>query len=395
MELGESEALCIQLQGRVKEMEQHEIGQMRQAAILQRKVEEAEKGLRELTHQLRAEQESLQEGAEKQLKEQLDAKTSSKEEKRRAVEKEFEDLLRQEKNQSVSIEQSLREARNAREKVRGSLTLWKDRAQRLLQKPDEGLEKLKDSQQVQSTLLREECNVLQNQRKQAQDTCTSLEQQLVDVRKIADSARQEDDALRLRAESLEESLGRVQASLKESQERQQAEEKLAQAANGDLQSLEAAYKQKMQWAQQSEISTGNEQISFLRRKATEKKAEVERLQCDKASLLKALQRHRAVGGADSRDVERISLVHSRAGMLDAIDKPLADITTILFKSIFVRRVFCVHLVVLYTWVLFLICYLILRGEENHVAHAHHEMHQGGIISFTLHPNITLLPNPAS
>merc|ERR1711924_35188 len=104
-----------------------------------------------------------------------------------------------------------------------------------------------------------------------------------------------------RVESLEASLARAQVSLKEAQERQKEEEKFADSAADELQSLEAAYAQKLQRARQAETSTGEEQMSFLRRKVEDRKAEVDRLQCDKASLLKALQRHRTVGGVDSRD----------------------------------------------------------------------------------------------
>ncbi|CAK9100992.1 unnamed protein product [Durusdinium trenchii] len=95
---------------------------------------------------------------------------------------------------------------------------------------------------------------------------------------------------------------------------------------------------------------GEEEIEYWRRKMQEKTAEVDRLGHEQKRLKALLLR------SGSTDVAEY-LSTRGCGMLD---ETIGWFATSLFKSAFIRRAFCLHLFVLYTWIIFLLWWISTR-----------------------------------
>merc|ERR1711972_195777 len=90
-------------------------------------------------------------------------------------------------------------------------------------------------------------------------------------------------------------------------------------------------------------SVGTEEMRYLRRKVEERQKELDALQQERARLQGMLQRHTDIEAQHGDAGGAFGATETGNGPWKPLDEPMSRLVMLLFKSIFVRRFFCVHL----------------------------------------------------
>merc|ERR1712039_693963 len=121
-----------------------------------------------------------------------------------------------------------------------------------------------------------------------------------------------------------------------------------------------------QTSQASRPDGSGEETSYLHRRLEERKQEVAALMQENTRLHSALQRHTS-SDSQHEGSSASSSSSGRRGPCFTLDEPVTRFAMLLFKSNFVRRAFCVHLVILYSWLIFLLWYMSARAHQQMLA----------------------------
>jgi len=195
-------------------------------------------------------------------------------------------------------------------------------------------------------------------------TCADLHARLPEVERVAAVAQQELDELQQSNQELARSSAHAEASSAEA----------TQCTQNHLSSkaslLEEASSQRVALTNSIRVTAGvpvraisvddGTENKRLQRKVEEKQRELTALRSQNSRLRASLAHHEDLEGqkaATSATTTNTTLQSGVAKPLDAFDEFADWASMMLFKSLLVRRFFCVHLAVLYSWLLFLLWWL--------------------------------------
>lgn len=325
-EEGQAEAeMAAALQAQIRNLEQAELSQMRQGAQLQLRLEAAQRQLQELAK-----------AAEAQRQAQVEYLQAEEAEAVRSLQGELqlqlEALLRREKEAEAL--QRKEAARNQRldEEVR----YWKNCGLILRRKQAGDLEVPRESEAGPQVAME-----IEALRAQARE----LRMQIKEMERLAASGRAQEVDLIAKNQTMAHSISMAEAAAKASREKATSLRAELQEAklSEDLPQVSGSLR-----PEEVEEGLGVEEVEYWRRKVEEKKAEVERATADQQRLRGMLREC-----APSLDVGE-ALATRGCGFLD---ETISWFALSLFKSALMRRAFCIHLLVLYSWIAFLLWWI--------------------------------------
>lgn len=324
----EAEAeMAAALQAQIRSLEQAELSQMRQGAQLQLRLEAAQRQLQELA-----------EGAEAQRQARTEHLQAEEVQAARRLQGELqlqlEALLRREKEAEALQRKEAARTQRLDEEVR----YWKNCGLILRRKQAGDLEVPRESEARPQVAM--EIEALRAQAKE-------LRIQIKEMERLAASGRAQEVDLIAKNQSMAHSISMAEAAAKASREK-------ATSLRAELQ--EAKSSEELPQASGSlrpeevEEGLGVEEVEYWRRKVDEKKAEVERATADQQRLRGTLRE-----SAPSLDLDVGEALATRG--CGFLDEAISWFALSLFKSALMRRAFCIHLLVLYSWIAFLLWWI--------------------------------------
>jgi len=351
----DEEELCRVLQAHAKMLEQREMSQMRQGAILQRKLDAAEQQLRELRVQQSV---GLEETARTlRVKEQARSTENEQRVKEAAsvLQLELDAGDREAKDAERSLRGQLQSAQGRRGHLQTELEFWRRCGHELLQDSEREQSVAKDATAADRVKeLHQDLSRLASEVAALRRSCGGLEKQIEEVEKIAHASVLEEAQVQQRCQALRLSVADVEAVGLKSREQAASELQQEQALRAEAVALDEQLLRDKQALAQRETSGSIEEVTYLRRKFQEREKEVAHLQQEHSRLQSALHRH---AGPAIQQREEPGLDSNYSGSWGAFDEKVSKGVTMLFKSIFVRRLFCGHLFVLYSWLFFLLWWM--------------------------------------
>lgn len=370
----DEEELCQVLQTHIKTLEQQELAQMRQNAILQRKLDSAEKQLCETRQQQKLELDAV----ERRLRDQREALTSESNSRYNKAAENLEAELNERMDaagqREDELEQSVRHASSQCRELEKDLAYWRCCGQELLRGVAVDIPNREG--QVTDTLARTaehdtQVARLTSEIRGMRQSCVDFESRLPELERMAYSARAEEEQLRSHNAGLDTSVARRNADIDDMRKRAAASSQQEQALCDSKAVIEARMARQLEAARHrsqaapSRDGTG-EEASYLHRRLEERKQEVAALMQENTRLHGALQRHTGLESQHGSAAINVPGSGGR-GPCIAFDEPVTWFAMLLFKSNFVRRAFCVHLALLYSWLLFLLWYMSTMVHQQMLA----------------------------
>jgi len=270
----------------------------------------------------------------------------------------------------------LQSAQGKRGNLQTELDFWRRCGHELLQDSEREQSLAEDTAASADRVkeLRNDSSRLASEVAALRRSCSGLEKQIEEVEKIAHASVLEEAQVQQRCQALKLSIADVEAVASKSQEQAVAELQqeqirfqilamrsrlsnwclLTQALRSEAVALEEQLLRDKQALAQRETSASIEEVTYLRRKFQEREKEVAQLQQEHNRLQSALHRH---AGPAIQQREEPGLDSNYSGSWGAFDETVSKGVTMLFKSIFVRRLFCGHLFLLYSWLFFLLWWM--------------------------------------
>jgi len=376
MEPGEEEEESIaKLQAQARALEQREISQMRQGAMLQRKYDAASEQLRERQKSREAVQQKSKlilderrQESERLQRERRQVQTSERDRRckkaKDALEMELHGRLEVAGKNVAALERGIRSARTRRREFQTDLAYWRGCAQALLHDdapsnrstpPDAAVPATAEGRAAEVT---ERSEQLVSKTEALKQSRCSLDVRLVEVREMARTARSREVKLHAQNETLATAVSRAEASTTRAREEVAAERRREQEALLEAERADRAEQADRDLHELSPDADASVQTDHLRRKVAEQETRIRAIRTEQARLQAAVQRHAGVETKPNSDV----LESVEPNRCRAFDEFVSWVSTLLFRSILVRRFFCIHLVVLYSWLLFLLWYM---GSMEH------------------------------
>jgi len=329
---------------------------MRQAAILRRKIEEAEQQLCGLQQS----QDLKQEGAARRANEDQQAAI---EEAARSLETEWHERRAAADSKQQELEIKVRDARSRRQRLQADLDHWRSRGQELLKND------VAASTRAKANELDQRSEQVQAEIEKLRESCCLLEARLPEVSRLADAARNNEVQLRLRNERAESAIASFEASAARSRSAALADvqqEGLLLEAVKELSERAEQERNAVAAAHQNGVPAGSrEELAHMERRVQDRQREVLAVERERDRLKGLLRRHT---GEDmhARDPGATGTLNSSEGGGGSgfVDEVAGWLSMMLFKSVFARRAFCLHLAVLYSWLLFLLWYMSLRTGSH-------------------------------
>jgi len=356
-----------ELQARVRVLEQRELSQMRQSAILQRKRDALEQELKLLQQQ--KQQRLHRMGFEAQSPGGV---ARSEESAQQLEEEELQRRLTTAEQRVTALEREVRSSRARRRQLEFDLAFWRCCGQELQQAPSNladrsGGPSLEESS-TEASHLRAEAAQMRAWTEELRRSCSELEARLLEVTQVTASTRQQEQELRARTEALETSLDVAKKASSQARAtvaalRKEEEEELRLSAELEAQLVRSRSSEPAGGAYAASGSSGptagldqdGEEVAYLRQKVQEREKEVAALRLGNSRLQASLHHHAGIEAGYRSDPAEGELNEVRCF------RPLDDMTswvaTMLFKSVVVRRIFSVHLALLYTWLAFLLWWM--------------------------------------
>eukprot|EP00450_Noctiluca_scintillans_P023315 CAMPEP_0194532662 /NCGR_PEP_ID=MMETSP0253-20130528/70284_1 /TAXON_ID=2966 /ORGANISM="Noctiluca scintillans" /LENGTH=428 /DNA_ID=CAMNT_0039378133 /DNA_START=118 /DNA_END=1405 /DNA_ORIENTATION=- len=337
-------------------LEQRELSQMRHHAILQRRLDATQEECRKLRQQ--HEQRRLQQSSEVSRRSQEEVSLLQVGLSKRLAESE---------SRANALEHEVSEERARYVDLQNSISLWRDCAQKLVrldQDANHATEPVVSHPEVsvRAAQFHAQCQEVAAETEVLRRSCGDFKDQFIEIEKLAVTARAQDDRLRRSNAELEKAIDRVEAcalhtqrevaSLKRRQEEVVAQtDVLRQRTDGEMRAMSFA----------GEVSCV-EEVTYLRRKVQDNRHNVDDLMRERGRLNAALIRHTpdtAPGAVPGLDDDR--------GCWGALDTQVSRMVTLLFKSVFARRLFCVHMLILYNWLVFVLWWMATIDEAPQVS----------------------------
>lgn len=369
--IGDEEQLCQVLQAHARTLEQRELSQMRQGAVLQRKLDTAEQQLRELRQKRQVRREDAARRQQERQQAQTSETTRRSIQAARTLEAELNQRLEAAGQRAKELERSVEAAHSRHCQLEKDLSFWRSCGQQLLRRGQGGTPEAEGrataaAASAEVAELRAKAVRLSAEAEALRQSCVDLSAQLPEVQRIADAARLQEAQLRSQNDALAETMAGIEAAAAKSREQAAAALRQEQVVHGETEALKARLDQErcaaLQAAQQA--GSSGEELAYLRKKLQERQQQVAALQLRGSQLQGMLQRHTGLECQHSDTGGGVSMSEGGSGGLcRPLDEPASWFAMLLFKSIFVRRAFCVHLALLYSWLFFLLWYM--SSREHH------------------------------
>lgn len=257
------------------------------------------------------------------------------------------------------LERAIREAQERHQRVEVDLTFWHRSGQELLRCAQDDGNAAAEAATESNRCIEQRAAEIEVLRR----SCEDLEARLPEVQKIADATRLQEEQLRRRSEQLEGAVSRAETAAASARNR--AADLLQQevALCGERDAFAARVQQEVEAARrvvQAADGDGDE-ARYMKRRIQDKEREVCALEVEHSRLHTALQRHAGLEGGNHIDPGMLEVVER--GPCGPFDEIASWVAMQLFKSVLVRRAFCVHLAVLYSWILFLLWWMSNRSQH--------------------------------
>mmetsp|Transcript_35465 Transcript_35465/g.101257 ORF Transcript_35465/g.101257 Transcript_35465/m.101257 type:complete len:344 (-) Transcript_35465:272-1303(-) len=334
---GDEQALCEVLQTQVRSLERQELTQMRQGAVLQRKFDALEQQLRDARQQHQARLSNAAQRSHKRREARSSESLRCLSHAARVLEAELQTRWDEAARREQELAQRVRRGGARRVELQGDLGLWRRCGRGLLRRARPEPEPVLEDGPPQA-----EVEALRQGR-------LGLEQRLPELERITEAARQRQQQLYVQAEGLAASLCEAEAATLVARERQVS----ARRRESELGGAE------LQVPPPAEESEPTEELGRLRRRLQEQQRELTALEQEGGRLRGLLERH---AGLEAQHEAGPGVPESSQGC-SAFDEPVSWFAMLLFKSIFVRRGFCLHLAVLYSWLIFLLWYMSAHSKH--------------------------------
>ncbi|CAK9102060.1 unnamed protein product [Durusdinium trenchii] len=242
-----------ELQAQVRSLEQRELAQMRQGAILQCKLEEAELKHKDLAAEVEDRRARVRE-------EQQEQRMRRQQEALARVEKDLQRRLEELRTRELEFEKSLKQEQSKKDSLEDEVQYWRSCGQALLRRAGTLKESVSQHQESRHTDLQVEMKAMDAQ-------AVELRSRVKEVERMVANGRAQEVEMMTKTQGLLHSLSQAEQSLAASQakvaslqaELQQAEARKPRASLEDV-----------------EKGFGEEEIEYWRRKMQEKTAEVQR-----------------------------------------------------------------------------------------------------------------------
>lgn len=298
-----------ELKAEIRRLEQQQLAQMRQGAILQSKLEEAQRQQRELQQDLKARYAQV-------LKDQQEEQMRREQEAMARLEEDLQKRLEELRTREVELEKSLRSEQTRKNDLDDEVHYWRSCGHALLKRTG-GQET-----EVLEEAAKKEID-LQVEMKALEAQGSELRSRIKEVERMVALGRAQEVELVTKNQGLLHCVALAQ-------QKQVASQTKAASLQVELQKVEAVKTAVSPEA--IEEGSGQEEVEYWRRKKQDKALEVERLSHEERRLKALLLRS---GAADVTEY----LSTRGCGMLD---ESISWFATSLFKSAFIRRAFCVH-----------------------------------------------------
>jgi len=300
-----------ELKAQIRSLEQHELSQMRQGAILQCKVEEAEMRHKELQRDLEARRaQVLQDQQEEEMRREQEAMVHLEEN----LQKRLEELRVRE----LEVEQSMRSEQQRKTYLEEEVHYWRSCGQALVKRA--GGETAPPVERNKETSKHEAELTMEIQAMEVQGS--ELRLRIKEMERMVAMSRAQEVDLMTKNQTLQQSLALAQQAFAASQAK-------AASLQVELQKVEAVKPAVSPEAVEEGLS--HEEVEYWRRKKQEKTLEVDRLSREQQRLKALLLR----SGATTDVSEYLS---TRG--CGTLDETISWFATSLFKSAFIRRAFC-------------------------------------------------------
>lgn len=274
-----------------------------------------------------------------------------------------------------ALEHEVSEERARYVELQNSISLWRDCAQELVrldQDEKDATEPVVSHPEVsiRAAQFHAQCREVAAETEVLRRSCGDFKDQFIEIEKLAVTARAQEDRLRRSNAELEKEIDRVEAcalqtqrevaSLKRRQEEVVAQtDVLRRRTDGEMRAMSST----------GEVSCV-EEVTYLRRQVQEKRHKVDDLMRERGRLNAALVRHTP----DTAPSAAVPGLDDDRGCWGALDTQVSRMVTLLFKSVFARRLFCVHMLILYNWLVFVLWWMATIDEAPQVSDRSHLPH---------------------
>lgn len=361
--------LCQMLQAHARQLEQRELSQMRQAAILQRKLDTAEQQLRELQRERQRRQEAASQRASERRHAACSEGARRCEVAARELEAELQDRWAASERRREELEDSLNDARARRQQLEKDLEFWRICGQELLRCVHvEAPMEVDDRAAVEARVAELQTRNLQVQAEieALQRSCQVLEARVPEVTRLADSSRAQELELRLRNANLEAAITVAESSAATARQRAAVDRQRELTLHEEIRELSADRERVVASQKGCAVATGGgEELAYLKRKLQDRERDFGVLQRERERLQGLLHQYAGLDTqtSDPGSTGTLNSSEDGGGTLGPLSEVASWMAMALFKSALVRRAFCMHLAVLYSWLLFLLWYMSSRSPH--------------------------------
>lgn len=234
------------------------------------------------------------------------------------------------------------------------VSFWRRCAQELIHDQTNGQQTAHSPPSAVLLELRQHSQQLSGEIEASQRNYNDLNVRLLEVEKITETAHTQSDQLNLHNEVLSNKIASVASATAQARARAALEWEEQQVLKKEIAALEK------QTPVELHLDDGeNAEFAFLAQRLKERELEVASLEQEHSRLDRALQRH------TSHSAAVVTSEDGKSGW-GAIDNTVTAVFTKLFKSVLGRRIFCMHLIVLYSWCFVLLTWVLnIKQQDSH------------------------------
>eukprot|EP00929_Paragymnodinium_shiwhaense_P056976 TRINITY_DN28511_c0_g1_i1.p1 TRINITY_DN28511_c0_g1~~TRINITY_DN28511_c0_g1_i1.p1 ORF type:complete len:422 (+),score=163.14 TRINITY_DN28511_c0_g1_i1:101-1366(+) len=408
----DEEELCKFLREQVRALEQRQMAQMRQSSSLQRKVETAEAELAKVREAARPKERKERPAAQSKARTSASAASAAAfgavagavqsaissgrasapaasrgREALHALEADLQQRMRHGLQRKAGLEKEAQAARASRRAIEADVAYWRYCGGELSAPTASSSSTAPASDRgAASSSLQE---LLQgNERLQSQHDvivagCASLKEQAVEVERLSQTSRAQEDKLRLRNAQLQREISEAKAAAAKLGAKTTADRELEAVLHKETQRLQAQLLEERRNA--AELQGGEAQpdaaeggaaktapsaptkeqeqrLAYLNKKVQEEEKQLDALKQENGRLQGALRRHAGLEGGYRPMTEQRNKGYNdlmEDNTCGSFDEGISWTVMLLFKSILARRFFFVHMAILYSWGFILLCYTAL------------------------------------
>lgn len=287
----------------------------------------------------------------------------------RELEAELQDRWAASERRREELEDSLNDARARRQQLEKDLEFWRICGQELLRCAHlEATVEVHSRAAVEARVAELQTRSLQLQAEieALQRSCQVLEARVPEVTRLTDSLRTEELQLRLRNADLEAAITVAESSAATARQRAAVDRQRELTLHDEIGELSAERERVVATQKDCVVATGGgEELTYLTRKLQDRERDFGVLQRERERLQGLLGRYTGLDTqtSDPGSTGTLNSSEDGGGTLGPLSEVASWMAMALFKSALVRRAFCMHLAVLYSWLMFLLWYMSSRNPH--------------------------------